>query len=564
MVTVRQSCSLGAFVILSVFACAAFAQGGWDAITPSDSVLTFGTVYTGDTDSMLVTLTNSLLVDVHVLEAGFEEDVFQVDLAGQVIPALGNLDFYIYFATEQNIDYTDFLRIELDHGVRPLVIEVSAEAHFPGTYYAGIQNLWGEDLKDALTAIIDGHNSLGYNTARDYMYGSIDNVDGWVTCVYTGRTAFFSTREGATANGFNCEHTWPQSFFGELEPMKSDLFHLYPTDDFANNKRANNDFGVVVTPTWMNGGSKLGTDSEGQTVFEPRDVHKGNVARTHFYFIIRYDGNYNGYQDAAKMEAHLRNWHVSDPVDSAEQARNEAIYALQNNRNPFIDHPALVDRISSFFGTAVHDLSPEVAVAPGAADMGMIDFDTTAYTYIAVINTGTDTLDVTSITSTDPDFAVNAASMVLAPETYGYVRVAFTSGEVETSDSTEILIACNDSDEPSIGVPVTVEVGDVAGVEDDGVWAGADILHQNRPNPFSRRTAIGFSLEHSGRVYLAVYGIDGRLVRRLIVGETLPRGEHLVEFEAGDLPSGVYYCRLVTGRDVLSRPMLILKGRPGR
>jgi endonuclease I len=564
MSTMRWSCSLGVFFIISALACAASAQCDWDAITPSDSVITFGTVYTGDTDSILVTLTNDLMVDVEVLEAGFEEDVFQADLTGRVIPALGNLDFCIYFMTEQNIDYTDFLRIELDHGVRPLVIEVSAEAHFPGTYYSSTRNLWGEDLKDALTAIIDGHNSLGYNTARDYMYGSIDNVDGWVTCVYTGRTAFFDTRAGATANGFNCEHTWPQSFFNELEPMKSDLFHLYPTDDFANNKRADYDFGVVVTPTWMNGGSKLGSDCEGQTVFEPRDVHKGNVARTHFYFVIRYNGSYNDYQDASKMEAHFRNWHISDPVDSAEQARNEAIYALQYNRNPFIDHPALVDRISSFFGTAVHELSPEVAVVPGAADMGVIDFDTTAYTYVAIINTGTDTLDVTSITSTDPDFAVSVASLVLAPETYGYVRVAYTSCGVETTDSTEILIACNDDDEAAVGVPVTVEVGDVSGVEDGAVLADGDILRQNHPNPFNHRTAIGFSLGHPGRVDLAVYGVDGRLVKRLITNEALPRGEHLVEFQAGNLPSGLYYYRLVTGRGVLSRPMLILKGQTGR
>jgi deoxyribonuclease-1 len=556
----RMSCVWGSVAVILALAIPALAQGDWDAVSPSDSVVTFGAVYTGDTDSMLVTLTNSLAVDVEVLEAGFEEDVFSVGIVGQVIPALGDLDFYVYFATVQNIDYTDFLRIELDHGLRPLVIEVSAEGHFPDAYYDATRNLWAEDLKDVLTSIIDGHNSLGYNIARDHMYGSIDNVDGWVTCVYTGRTAFFNTREGATANGFNCEHTWPQSFSNELEPMKSDLFHLYPTDDLANNKRGNYDFGIVVTPSWMNGGSKLGTDSDGQTVFEPRDVHKGNVARSHFYYIIRYDGNYNGYQNAAKMEAHFRDWHVSDPVDSAEQARNEAIYALQYNRNPFIDYPALADRISSFFGTAVHSLDPEVAVAPGTADMGMIDFDTTAYAYIAIINTGTDTLEVASITSTDPDFAVNTAGMALAPETYEYVRVTYTSGEAELTDSTEILIACNDSDEASIGVPVTVEVGDVSGIDDAEAWTAGDVLHQNRPNPFGRCTTIGFSLERPGRVDLSIYNIEGRLVERLIPSETLTRGEHRVEFEAGDLPSGVYYCRLVIGEHDLCRPMLILRG----
>ena len=202
------------------------------------------------------------------------------------------------------------------------------------------------------------------------MYASIDNVGGWVECVYTGRTAYFNTRAGATANGFNCEHTWPQSFSDEAEPMRSDIFHLYPTDETANSRRADLDFGIVTTVSWTVGGSKLGTDAQGQQVFEPRDVHKGNVARSHFYYAIRYNGLYNEYVNPTKMETHLRAWHVSDPVDSAEQARNQHIYTLQHNRNPFIDHPELVDRISSFFGTATRALAPEIAVAPVGGGYG--------------------------------------------------------------------------------------------------------------------------------------------------------------------------------------------------
>jgi 5-hydroxyisourate hydrolase-like protein (transthyretin family) len=67
-------------------------------------------------------------------------------------------------------------------------------------------------------------------------------------------------------------------------------------------------------------------------------------------------------------------------------------------------------------------------------------------------------------------------------------------------------------------------------------------------------------LERPGRVDLSIYNIEGRLVERLIPSETLTRGEHRVEFEAGDLPSGVYYCRLVIGEHDLCRPMLILRG----
>ncbi len=554
----------GILGILPFAGTAVWAQADWNAISVSDSVISFGAVTTGEPDSILVTLTNDLTVAVEVVDASFEEATFSADITGQVIPALGNLDFHIYCSTEQNIDHEDFLRIELDEGIRPLVVEVSAQAYFPGSYYDGTRNLWGEDLKDELTSIIDGHTSLGYTLARDHMYGSIDNVDGWVTCVYTGRTAFFNTRPGATANNFNCEHTWPQSFFSEDEPMRSDIFHLYPTDATSNSMRASLDFGIVLSQTWGVGGSKVGTDSEAQTVFEPRDVHKGNVARTHFYFVIRYDGNYNSYVNSAKMEAHFRSWHVSDPVDSAEEQRNEDVFDLQHNRNPFIDHPALADRISSFFGTATHDLSPEIATAPTAIDMGIVDFNLTAHAYIAVVNTGGDTLDVTSIASTDPDFGVDKVVMTLAPEAYEYVRITYVSGSVGLTDSTDIVISSNDGDESPITVPVAVEVADVSGIDEAETRAAGIYLHQNRPNPFSRRTTVAFTLDRAADVDLSVYSIEGRLVARLVDGESLTAGDHRREFVTGNLPSGIYYYRLGAGGRILARPMLILKGQTDR
>jgi endonuclease I len=544
----------------------ASALDDWYTITPSDSVVSFGAVSTAQPHSTTITLTNNLTVPVSITAFGFEEDAFVAAIAGQPIPPSSTKDVYIYFVSDQNVDYTDFLRIELDNGVRPLIVQVSAEAHHPDTYYDSTQNKWAEELKTALTELIDDHNSLGYTIARDHMYGSIDNDDtcpecpetGCVECVYTGRIGCFNTRAGATDNGFNCEHTWPQSFSGEMEPMKSDIFHLYPSDMTANNMRGSFDFGVVTSATWSQGGSKLGTDSLGQTVFEPRDVHKGNVARTHFYYVIRYDGNYVGYVDPPKMEAHFRNWHVSDAVDSAEEQRNEDIYALQYNRNPFIDHPEFVDRISSFFGTAVWEMEPEIAVSPLQIDLGTIGFNTAAYYYVAVINTGTDTLSVSSVSSTNPDFTVDKPSMDLAPEIYEYVRVTYASAEVDLRDSTMILISSNDSDENQIQIPVTVEVSELAGI--DGDISSGIYLHQNYPNPFGPKTTIAFSLDRPTAVDLVIYNVEGQKVGHIIHDALMLPGAHRVPFDGSDLPSGVYYYRLSAGDRVLTKRMLLLKG----
>jgi endonuclease I len=548
----------GSLVSILGLAAGAWALDDWNAVTISDSVVSFGVVAAGETDSLALTLTNNLPVPVTVTGAAFEEDVFWTDVGAQPIPAGSTGDITVYFSSVQNVDYTDFLRIELDEAIRPLAAEVSAEVHYLDTYYDCTQNRWAEELKDSLTALIDGHNSVGYTTARDSMYGHIDNIGGWVECVYTGRQAFFNTRAGATANNFNCEHTWPQSFFSEAEPMRSDIFHLYPTDMTANSNRANLDFGIVTSATWSVGGAKLGTDSEGQTVFEPRDVHKGNVARTHFYFVVRYDGNYDLYEDPSKMEAHFRSWHLSDPVDSAEQQRNEDIYNLQNNRNPFIDHPELADRISSFFGTATYPVDPEIAVAPEELDLGAIGFSTTVHAYFVVVNTGNDTLHVVSIVSTDGDFGVGTASMTLDPEAYEYVRVTYTSGTVEGSDSTSIVISSDDGDENPVEIPVTIEVSGSVGIDVvDSAPSGLQ-LYQNYPNPCLTRTTITFELDEPCRVKLAIYDIRGRRVAQLLDESRLPAGEHQVSLSSDDLSPGVYYYRLAAGGRVRSRRMAVI------
>ena len=560
---------IAALTILLGIAATAVAQDGWNDVSLSDSVVAFGTLSTGLVDSAVITVTNNLSVPVSITAADFEEDVFSAAVVnhGSPIPASGTREVRIYFETDQNVNYTDFLRLELDGGVRSLIVEVSAEADHPGTYYDSTQNKWAEELKTILTGIIDGHTSLGYTTARDQMYGYVDNDDtcsecpttGCVECVYTGRIGCFNTRAGATSNNFNCEHTWPQSFFSENEPMRSDLYQIAPSDMTANSVRANLDFGVVVSSTWSVGGSKKGTDSTSQEVFEPRDEYKGNIARGHFYFIIRYGGNYVGYVNPSKMEAHFRNWHVSDPVDAVEQQRNSDVYALQHNRNPFIDHPEFVERISSFFGTAVRVLEPEIAVSPLGIDMGSIDYDTTAYHYIAVMNTGTDTLEISSIVSTDPDFALSSSGMTLPPDTYDYVRVSYESGLIDRLDSTLVQISSDDSDEGLVEIPVTVLVGSMSGIAgtDDGIPPLA-ALH-NYPNPFSGETTLSFNLERQAIVDMDLYNVEGRLVSTIISGRSLASGPHRIDYDGSALPSGVYFCRLSAGETTLTRRMLLLK-----
>jgi deoxyribonuclease-1 len=205
------------------------------------------------------------------------------------------------------------------------------------------------------------HTAIGYRRAREFLFGKfylVNKGKGFgVKDVYcqTVRDAHEFEGEKPGPNQIpdhrviNAEHTWPQSMFTKSfsrEDQKSDLHHLFPTDSELNSKRSSWWFGEVnrEAETLKCPQSKLGNDrNSGDMVFEPPQAHKGNVARALFYFSVRYKTNLD-----SNEEATLRKWHEEDPVDSEEASRNEEIFKLQLNRNPFIDHPNLVDRISDF------------------------------------------------------------------------------------------------------------------------------------------------------------------------------------------------------------------------
>jgi endonuclease I len=194
---------------------------------------------------------------------------------------------------------------------------------------------------------------LGYRGARKVLFGKLHLEESsrgyYVKDVYC-RKEITNTRTNIGPNKIpnsqimNCEHTWPQSKFSRKfskETQKSDLHHLYPTDSRANSIRGNYDFGNVGYGELSECSGARSAGHGGR--FEPPTEHKGNVARALFYFSVRYQIAINPTQEKV-----LRDWHIQDPVDAEEIERNEGIYQVQQNRNPFIDFPHLVDNISDF------------------------------------------------------------------------------------------------------------------------------------------------------------------------------------------------------------------------
>ena len=201
-------------------------------------------------------------------------------------------------------------------------------------------DLEDDALEDALRAD-RVHIGLSYDSARDALFEFIDNDNGFVESVYVGER--IQTTERPPGSVMNTEHTWPQSRGAGTGDAKSDLHHLFPARPDVNSRRSNNFYGVVTDASWEEAGSRYGKDSEGRTRFEPRDAHKGDVARALFYFAVMYENDIE-----PDEEALLRQWHARFPPGDDDRARNNRVAQRQRSRNPFVDYPDLVDRISDF------------------------------------------------------------------------------------------------------------------------------------------------------------------------------------------------------------------------
>lgn len=235
--------------------------------------------------------------------------------------------------------------------VDPTVLTSNQNAYY-GTQFA-TKNITKEELFKVLNT---RHISVGYSQARKILfgelYGQTDGRGKFVEDVYCGKKFHFNHVDDVSnmGNEVNIEHTWPQSKFSSRfnkEQQKSDLHHLYPTDSLANSRRANFNFGnVSESNDQLNvhncDSSRLG-HKNGQMIFTPPTQHRGNVARSLFYFSARYQ-----MEIPQDEEAILRQWHTQDPVDEAERERHEAIVKHQVVRNPFVDFPELADQITNF------------------------------------------------------------------------------------------------------------------------------------------------------------------------------------------------------------------------
>lgn len=236
----------------------------------------------------------------------------------------------------------------------------------PSYYQSSIDlTLRNAALKTNLHNIIEKHTSIGYKALYNAYLKTDLREDGTIWDMYSNqrykpsqRTGQYHDKEGAM---YNREHTIPQSIFSKANPMVCDLFHVYPTDGYVNNRRSNYPHAEVGSATFTSSNNtKVGsskTSGVSGSVCEPADEYKGDFARTYFYFVTCYQTRLSGFGSYAAFSKNaypsLSSWAIKlylkwskeDPVSEKEIKRNEEAYKIQKNRNPFIDFPGIENLI---------------------------------------------------------------------------------------------------------------------------------------------------------------------------------------------------------------------------
>ena len=255
------------------------------------------------------------------------------------------------------------------------------------TYYAKIDGKAtdsNDNLRKTLCTIISNdYTTIGYSSLPNSVYAASRNPSDFYNGSGSSKTMediyssypYNSSQDGSSATtcgtGWNKEHTVPQSWFGKASPMVSDAHHVFPTDIRMNSCRSNYPYGENNASKYCSsyGYGHLGTSTfSGYTgqVFDPGskedcggNCYRGDIARVYFYMATRYrTTNFtngtggtsftytNGVADLTDyMKNLMLKWHREDPVSEKELKRNNAIYAHQKNRNPFVDYPCLVEYI---------------------------------------------------------------------------------------------------------------------------------------------------------------------------------------------------------------------------
>ena len=262
-------------------------------------------------------------------------------------------------------------------------------------YYTSVNGVkGGAALKTALHELIKNHNKISYGSGEDKTWGAfyttdavVENGKRRVLDMYSAEKRYFGSK-GSAVSGMNIEHSVAKSWWGgNQNNAYCDLHHLNPSDQNANSRKSNYPLGELTSVSWDNGVTFVGKaniDGSSMNAYEPCDEYKGDFARVFMYMFTCYQDltweyTWMNYEKSTyptlkpwAVELLLK-WHKQDPVSEKEVNRNNAVYAVQGNRNPYVDYPQLADYIWGDSINYVFHLTGEVEGDTGGGNGGNTD-----------------------------------------------------------------------------------------------------------------------------------------------------------------------------------------------
>lgn len=345
----------------------------------------------------------------------------------------------------------------------------AAVAEIPAGYYDGIEGLTTSALKTKLHEIIRNHSTNSYNGlfSKSFIYTDV-REDGTWWDMYSDIDRYVRVNGRVDWDGMNREHSFPKSWWGGATnvPEYTDLNHLYPADGDANMKKSNYPLGEVDPSgvTFDNGVSTVGRPVSGQgggatRVFEPADEYKGDFARTYFYMVTCYQDDTWKYQYMAAQGAYptlqgwaidlLLEWHREDPVSQKEIDRNDAVFGLQSNRNPFIDFPEIAEYIwgdmkgQPFVSGELPPIGEGVLVTPqnnSTVDFGSVVKGKTSTVTLPIKGTVTADLSLTVTGTSDFSIPVKSVDWREINSNEGYnLEIKYTPKSIGASEAMLLL-----------------------------------------------------------------------------------------------------------------------------
>ena len=234
-------------------------------------------------------------------------------------------------------------------------------------YYTSVDGVkGGAALKTALHELIKNHKVISYGSGESSTWGAfyttdaaVENGQRRVLDMYSNEKRYFGSK-GSAVSGMNIEHSVAKSWWGgNKNNAYCDIHHLNPSDQNANSRKSNYPLGELTSVSWDNGVTFVGKaniDGSSMNAYEPCDEYKGDFARVFMYMFTCYQDltweyTWMNYEKSTyptlkpwAVELLLK-WHKQDPVSEKEVNRNNAVYAVQGNRNPYVDYPQLADYV---------------------------------------------------------------------------------------------------------------------------------------------------------------------------------------------------------------------------